>query len=71
MKRADRCCHCGARPLFPGQGRRIDGSWAEDSTIYRRYRGRWVCCFSCYKLLPRLPQRAVRKALRAAQEEPK
>jgi hypothetical protein len=62
MKRADRCCVCNRRPTSASEGRRIDGSWAEDKTIYRRFQGRWVCCFSCYRRLPRVASRAGRKA---------
>ncbi len=62
MKRSNRCCRCGARPTSPGQGRRIDGSWAEDKTICRRFQGRWVCCFACYRALPRV-KHAERKAV--------
>jgi hypothetical protein len=47
----NQCAFCGRKPLVPGEGRRIDGTWARDSLVARQYQGAWVCSFRCYENL--------------------
>lgn len=46
-----RCVVCGRKKLFATEGRVIDGSWARDGEIDKKYWGSWVCCFRCYEKL--------------------
>lgn len=45
------CVRCGRRPSVYGEGRWIDGSWADDQALMRKYANVWVCCHSCYAIL--------------------
>ena len=45
-----RCVACERKQLSPGEGRVIDGSWADDAKV-KKYRGKWVCGYGCYREL--------------------
>jgi len=42
------CILCGREKMFEGEGRIIDGSWANDRNIPEEKWG-WVCCYKCYE----------------------
>ena len=46
-----KCVVCGREKRFGGEGRIIDGSWADDINIDYKYFGKWVCCYNCYSKL--------------------
>jgi len=46
-----KCVVCGREKRFGGEGRVIDGSWADDINIDYKYFGKWVCCYNCYSKL--------------------
>jgi hypothetical protein len=47
----DICLACGRKRLGEWEGRIIDGSWAQDSSIHKKYLGRWVCSYRCLQEL--------------------
>ena len=46
-----KCVVCGRENRFGGEGRVIDGSWADDNRVNKKYFGKWVCCYNCYSKL--------------------
>jgi hypothetical protein len=48
-----RCIVCKKERLNENEGRTIDGSWAEDYNITRKFWNKWVCCWNCYAKLPK------------------
>jgi len=46
-----KCVVCKRERQTLSEGRRIDGSWAEDERIPKRYWDKWVCCWNCYSKL--------------------
>lgn len=51
MEKEIKCVVCGRTKKFPGHGRFIDGSWADDRFVPQEYHGKWVCCYHCYEKL--------------------
>jgi hypothetical protein len=47
----DVCLACGRKRLGEWEGRIIDGSWAQDSSIHKKYWGKWVCSYRCLQEL--------------------
>ena len=45
-----KCVVCGREKLFDGEGRIINGDWADD-VFLKKYFGKWVCCYKCYSKL--------------------
>lgn len=48
------CIVCGREKKIDGQGRFINGDWADDMDLPVAYWREWVCCIGCYAKIPRL-----------------
>jgi predicted nucleic-acid-binding Zn-ribbon protein len=49
--KAVRCIVCNRRKTCQNEGRIIDGFWAEDLKVDKKYWYKWVCCWNCYTKL--------------------
>jgi len=57
-----KCYKCGRKPIFPGEGRIADGSWAADKDLPPDAKGKWFCSFDCYdKILREEEKRKFRR----------
>lgn len=43
-----RCVACSRQRSEPNEGRFMDGAWESDKSVPKRFKGKWICCSTCY-----------------------